>query len=80
MSKVTGSPLLSADQYEWIGVQTWNRFEARGQRINLQTITNERIEALLKADPKYWGEKFRKLEPKTESKKAKDSDKKVFED
>lgn len=39
--------------------------------VDLGSITNARIDQLLKEDPNYWGQKFGKIAPK--AKKAKET-------
>lgn len=63
-NKSKGTTLQSADQYLWIGPPMWFTFERGNIRIKLGTITNERIDQLMKDDPSYWGEKFTKIPSK----------------
>lgn len=60
------------EKYEWIGPKDWKVFMKGGKAYNLETITDKRIEKLLKEDEKYWSEKFR-LKKTSNAKEAKSS-------
>lgn len=66
--KATSLPLPKADKYDWIGPFHWNKFLKGNITVNLMTITNDRIEQLLKEEPKYWSQKFKAVAPVTSTK------------
>lgn len=70
--------MAALKKYEWIGPSDWQRFAVGSRVVNLATIQDTEVAALLNEDPDYWGQKFRKKAkpaPPTETKKATKRDK-----
>lgn len=60
-------------KYKWTGPIWWVRFTKGNQVYNLDTITDDKVEKLLKEDPAYWSQKFEKVSDPPEKKKEKKS-------
>lgn len=52
--------LPNADSYEYIGIPTGRIFQRGATNINLDTISDKRIEYLLSTDP-TWSKYFKKV-------------------
>ena len=63
--------LPAASNYEYVHpTNTADVFIRKEDRIDLRTITDERIEKLLAKDAEYWSRHFHLKKPKQKKKKA----------
>jgi len=66
MSKRTERQLPRAPGFVWTGPAGWRRFVRGNQYYDLDQLTDQVIERLLRTDPAYWGQRFRQATPPAE--------------
>ena len=61
-------------KYKWIGPAHYVRFARKDKVYNIDTITDEQVGQLLAQEPKYWADKFQKVQAPKAKKQEKETD------